>query len=63
MIILPVFAKFDLEVIKSFNFLSGTSSFFIVKQSLFEIKKICLLAFFLILNLTISKEFEVIASK
>jgi hypothetical protein len=52
-----------LLIIKSFNFLFGKSFFFKVKQSLFEIKRICLLLFFLILNLTISNEFKVIASK
>ena len=56
-IILPVFAKLSFETIKSFNFFVGTSDFFIVKQSLFEIRKICFVLCFLTLNLTISNEF------
>jgi hypothetical protein len=44
-------------------FLLGNLFFLIVKQSLFEIKRICLVSCFLTLNLTISNEFNVIASK
>ena len=50
-------------MIKSFIFFLLILSFLIVKQSLFEIKRICLISCFLILNLTISNEFKVIASK
>ena len=62
-IIFPVSFTFVLLIIKSFNFLFGNFSFGTVKQSSFDIKRICLLSFFLILILTISNEFSVIASK
>jgi hypothetical protein len=62
-IILPVSLTLLLLIMKLFNFLFGNFSLFNVKQSSLEIKRICLLSLFLTLNLTISKEFDVIASK
>ena len=44
-------------------FLFGNCSFLTLTQSLFEIKRICFISFVLTLHLTISSEFEVIASK
>ena len=51
----PISLTFLLFIIKSFNFLFPTKSLFIVTQLSFEIKRICFVDCWFILNLTISK--------